>query len=313
MNGHCVADSHVANPEGMHQVIDLLSGQGCTAAARSLLQGLPLRVVLTRPAQRQQSLEQKLQEQGWDVLSLPALQLASLDVEITQEFLPVHYDWVMFVSRTAWHLYYSQLDKPWPSNTGIAVVGASTARAILDDLESQDALPQLMMPAAGVSQDSEGLWASLSEHVTAKSRVLIVAGKDGRQWLEHAIKGKGAEVKVLHLYERRVNPVSEAARQTLLQWSSDGMHAGIWLMTSPHGIAALQSSLNDAGLLKVVCPAAFVLTHPRLVCKAVELAQAMAVKAVNQPVFLTDPQEDALWQAFMILRQTMLGQDNTDC
>lgn len=294
------------------------SGESSRVSSDFPLKLPALRAVLTRPADRQMALAQRLHAQGWDVLSLPALELvATGDSTLNVQFRPEQFDWIMFVSRTAWRLYRASTGVCWPASTRIAVVGQGTAQAIAEDFAagllrpgsgedvSQPSCqtPEILTPEKNDSQDSEGLWRRLEPRLSDCSRVLIVAGRQGRTWLRDKIRAYGAQCEVMECYQRIVAPVSAKAEWTLRQWSRTNELAsgGVWLFTSQHGVQASTQALKMAGLLHLVYPAAVLVTHERLVQPAVQwLGHTRAPE--NTPVWICQPDDDSLEQGFEQIR-----------
>lgn len=277
-----------------------------------------LRAVLTRPASRQADLCEHLTATGWEVLCLPALELVPLEVVSVQpEYHPSRFDWIVFVSRTAWQVYASGLGGAWSSHTGIAAVGQGTAGVVRRDfLEDrmridhghnyENGLPDMVTPVAGDSQDSEGLWRALEPRIKTQSRVLVVAGRDGRTWLRDQISQSGHACEVLEVYERRVAPIDVSCADRLRQWHQDGRAgcAGAWLFTSAHGIRAITQTLHSLDILSTLWPDGVVVTHPRLVAPARRwLEQTRAGPEV--PVLVCEPEIHHLVWVFDQWRQNI--------
>lgn len=381
-----------ANPSvscaGAPVALDELGSVLAPAASGSGVGPCTLRAVLTRPADRQHALKQHLQSEGWDVMSLPALNLvptgfakdasdasdasgSSGSSDSPQDVLrwqPAQFDWVMFVSRAAWQFYRGQIGPHWPASTGIAVVGKGTARIIAQDFEDGSvrpesepefegesrfckdsghasrtpafASPHMLMPEPNDTQDSEGLWRQLASHLRPDSRVLIVAGDEGRPWMRDHIRAHGAHCEVLTCYRRVAAPIDAETAATLEQWVADrpiqdstsksGHHfkhdfahndserlpsGGVWLFTSRHSIKANRQALNEAGLLGRIRPAGFVVTHERLI-EPVRLwlkdTGASPDMAHNTPVWVSHPDDDSLQATFARVRAHLLKMCTTD-
>lgn len=264
----------------------------------SSMQGLPLRAVLTRPQDRQTDLVNHLQACGWETLCVPALELCPLDGQsLMPQELPQAHDWVMFVSRTAWQTYWGLAGKRWSPGTRIAVVGIATAQAIRRDLGAIDI--EILTPMPPGRQDSEALWGLLKPRLEQGARVLIVAGKEGRTWLLEQLLAADVQARMLEVYERHPATLDQQAIHVLDRWSAQHHpgHCGVWLMTSHHGIQALQETLSREGLLQNLSPAAVIVTHHRLESRArLFLDQGSAVK--DAPVLVTGPDSDSIMQAF---------------
>ncbi|MFY9348508.1 MAG: uroporphyrinogen-III synthase, partial [Orrella sp.] len=135
------------------------------------------RVVLTRPAPRQVALKQALEAFGIEVLALPALEIVALDKAVRLPE-PCEFDVAIFVSRTAWQVYWQALRAQdpgfvWPAECQIASVGDSTAQAIEQDIRGalfSDGFA-VITPATDTMQDSESLWLTLRDQLRPGAKV----------------------------------------------------------------------------------------------------------------------------------------------
>lgn len=278
-------------------VVQSAPGSGSMSLA-PWMHGLPLRAVLTRPQDRQTELVNHLQACGWETLCVPALELCSLDGQhLMPQDLPQAHDWVMFVSRTAWQTYWGLAGKRWSPDTRIAVVGIATAQAIRRDLGAINI--EILTPLPPGQQDSEALWGLLKPRLAPGARVLIVAGKEGRTWLLEQLLAASVQARILEVYARRPAALDQQSIHVLNRWSSQlhPGHCGVWLMTSHHGIQALQETLSRQSLLENFSPAAVIVTHHRLESRArLFLGQSSAMK--DAPVLVTGPDAGSIMQAF---------------
>lgn len=269
------------------------------------LRGLPLRAVLTRPQARQSDLAHHLQSSGWETLCIPALELAPLTgQQLTSMDLPQAHDWIMFVSRTAWQMYWHLAGRRWSPATRIAVVGVATAQAIRRDLGSAET--EILTPVPPGRQDSEALWELLRPRLHPSASVLIVAGRDGRTWLRDKLRDQGVGARVLAVYERHPARLDGDVVDSLNNWfrQSPPGHGGVWLMTSQHGIQALQQTLSQQGLLKRLSPAAVLVTHPRLESGARGFLDQSGAPE-NTPVLIAAPDPESLMRAFDMIKSAM--------
>lgn len=272
-------------------------------AALASMKDCPMRAVLTRPEARQAGLKAYLEGTGWQVLSMPALELVALSQhKLPPENRPEHFDWVMFVSRTAWQVYSEMLGQTvvWPAAVGIAVVGQSTQQVIREQLDSQ---VEILAPVSTDSQDSESLWLQLRPRLKPGARVLIVAGREGRRWLLDQLTGHGIDARLLEVYERRPAGMSAETQHELRSWVdlASPCTTGVWLLTSRHGIESVCASLVHHGLLGLISPAAVIVTHNRLVSHARSwLAKTRA--AADCPVLVCSPDQVSLQYAFDQIR-----------
>lgn len=285
------------------------------------------RVVLTRPAPRQQALIAQLQRAGCEVLSLPALTITPIPPNashVTERcaatdsnligpltgqsevapWAPSRFDALVFVSRGAWQSYWrSYLQGCWPDSqttattrtaantTGhapiIACVGRATAKQIAHDLDWPLSAVTYPTEAMGLSSDSEGLWTLLQPKLghsqtssgqvngqtgcdrnqSAATRVLIVRGQVGRDWLADTLSAHGAAVTCLSVYRREMAMWTPAQRQTLEHWAASHQNTGVWLITSAEGLDAIARQFDQHGLTGKpgLQPQAVLVIHDRLV------------------------------------------------
>ena len=258
-------------------------------------------VVLTRPLERAQPLARRLTDAGFEVLLLPALSIVpighaqsiaksittprpspTIDPTSTEPCTAAdQFDVVVFVSRAAWQYYDSGLQvsaqtsresscRVWPANTLLACVGQSTAQCMAQDLGCS--LADIVFPDEHQSQDSEALLTLLTPRLVPGSRVLLVRGETGRDWLADQLRARGVLVTCLAVYRRQAVPWRADQIDTLRQWSglahvpANRPAAGVWLVTSAEGLAAIETQFETLGWFDYVamCPEAVVVIHPRL-------------------------------------------------
>jgi uroporphyrinogen-III synthase len=117
------------------------------------------------------------------------------------------FDLVVFVSPSAVARFFAVRPDPWPTGPAAAVVGAGSARALRDH-----GVADPVEPATGAG--AEALLDCPELAALAGQRVLLVAGRGGRELLGDTLRSRGAQVTRLALY-RRVPP---ADPRPLLQW-----------------------------------------------------------------------------------------------
>ena len=153
------------------------------------------------------------------------------------------YDAVVFVSRAAWQYYNAQtrnaqtavhdagepalgkhMLRAWPAETMVACVGQATAQCIAQDLGCS--LSDIVFPDDQQNQDSEALLTLLAPRLSAASRVLLVRGQTGRDWLADQLRARGVSVTCLPVYRREPQPWRADQIDTLCQWAGLGDRAG---------------------------------------------------------------------------------------
>jgi len=225
------------------------------------------RVVLTRPAPRQVALKQALEALGIDVLALPALEIVALEA-VGRLPQPHEFDVAVFVSRTAWQIYWQTLRAQdpgfeWPVECQLASVGTSTAQAIEQDLKQVfDGVFHVLTPAIDTPQDSESLWLKLRAALRPGAKVLLVRGEEGRDWLAQTLQAHGFDTLIHENYRREPAQWSKSDVDTLRHWQTSES-LGTWLVTSAQGLSAIQAqwAMHDMGPAR---PQSAVVIHPRL-------------------------------------------------
>lgn len=163
-------------------------------------------VLVTRPEDQADSLCSLLEQEGCSSVRFPVIAIEALQGTGGLVFLAkaVDYDWVIFVSANA--VRYSLASLLGLQNrlleNKIAAVGLATTEAI----ESLG-LRVDIVPDSGFN--SEALLAALSQQHVSGSRLLIVRGQGGREWLADRLRFLGAEVDYWEVYRRIKPPISQ--------------------------------------------------------------------------------------------------------
>jgi len=250
------------------------------------------RVVLTRPAERQEALQKALSARGFEVLSLPALSIEPS--AIGQPPSPEAFDWMVFVSRAAWQHYWYVLRKQrphfvWPASCRLVAVGAMTAQYIKQSLYSATGqVVSVLSSPPDDKQDSESLWQIWQPALTSGARVLIVRGQDGRNWLLTALREQGYRPEIFEAYRRAPIAWPRESVATLKAWAEQA-RLGVWLITSSEGLLAIEAQWA-ALQWDPWRPNGAVVIHPRL---------ASPVKAWlgQAPVVVTKPDDEEIIEA----------------
>jgi len=158
------------------------------------------RIVVTRAAQQSQSLVDKLEELGADVIEMPATRIARLDLAPLRHAIAEldQYQWLIFTSQNAVSIFWEQLlgggrDARALAGLAVAAVGPATAGALLERGITVDVVPERFV--------AEGLLEKLSDRDdVANSRVLYVTADGSREVLPEGLESLGASVELIHAY-----------------------------------------------------------------------------------------------------------------
>ncbi len=215
-------------------------------------------VILTRATGQVGALAAALGAQGHEVLLFPALEVGPLsDAEPLRAMLGrlESFGLAIFVSPNAIEATFAQLDRPWPEEVALAVMGpgslaALAARGIAtpgyriftpSDEEGEEGYARY---------DSESLYGELERSSATGGPILIFKGNGGRTWLAEALLAAGAAVTTVQCYERSRGRPDTAARAKLSAWiaerrvvqlvvsSSEGLHNLVGLVEEVAGPGA---------------------------------------------------------------------------
>ena len=227
------------------------------------------RVVLTQPAPRVGPLARALRERGHRVLELPARRLVPLDIAAGwARDLAAARDWVVFVSPGAVEMALAALDRPWPAEVGIAVVGPGSALALSRHPRIHPAV-RIVRPAEAPF-DAEALLRVPPFDAPGGLRILVVRGDVGRDdWLE-ALRRRGAQVEVCALYRSEPAEVAPQARATLARWAFE-RGTVVFAFTAVEAAGHVEALLGDPGDLAWARSQPALAQHPRIARALAEL------------------------------------------
>ena len=182
-------------------------------------------VLLTRPADQNQSLFDLLAHLDYQPISFPALSIsAAADPTGLDQALAEleRFALVVFVSPNAIELALQRLRRSWPEVVPIAVMGPGS-RARLAERGIAAPQYQVILPAEADGRfDSEALFKALDIDRLVGQRCLIVRGNGGRNWLFDALKSKQIDVVSVAAYQRSVGqPEAPALQQVELLVEAD--------------------------------------------------------------------------------------------
>lgn len=162
------------------------------------LQGLS--ILVTRPEAQAEHLIELIDQAKGRPMRFPALDIqACADPELARAELNwlMEADLAIFVSGNAVRYAFPLMPDDLSVSLKIAAIGKATADA-LDEI----GLPPDYLPKQ--SFDSEGLLALPQLQQMQGKRVLIVRGNGGRELLRDTLSERGAEVRVVEVYQRHI-------------------------------------------------------------------------------------------------------------
>ena len=206
------------------------------------LQGLG--VVLTRPAHQAESLAQRLEAEGANVVRFPVLEIQDLKSKESARSLIRElsdFSWAIFVSANAVERGVKLVGsaEEFPRGLKFAAVGSSSARA----LKGLGVSPVLHPTKDLGSEALLAMPALRSEEIRGK-RILIFRGEGGRGLLGNVLRERGARVDYAEVY-RRVKSKKLNAEQ-LLRIGRKG-EVDVCVVTSGDGLRFLYSLVGESG------------------------------------------------------------------
>lgn len=199
-----------------------------------------LQVIVTRPQAQALPWVDALRAQGFAAHALPLI-----DIEPVRDPKSLRVAWrqlaqyplIMFVSANAVQHFFAQQpdDVDWPLSSLAASTGPGTTAA-LQQCGLRGAM--IVEPLPGAGYDSEALWSRLSHRHWDGTKVLIVRGEEGREWLSDQFKAAGAEVTMLAAYRRQAPNHNAASKALLAAAVADPAHY-VWFFTSSEAVGHL--------------------------------------------------------------------------
>ena len=236
----------------------------------------PARVLVTRPAGQAGPWVERLRERGVLAEALPLIEIAP-----AADASSLGSSWaglatcrlVVFVSANAvLHFFAARpAELDWPDCVEAGAPGSGTAEALR---EAGVPATAIVAPAADAAQfDSESLWARLQARDWRGTRVLVVRGDGGRDWLADRLTDAGAQVDTVSAYRRLAPDFTGAARDRLDAAIADG--DAVWLFSSSEAIANLEQAAGPGRFRD----ARAVATHPRIAARARSCGFRVVVEA----------------------------------
>lgn len=198
------------------------------------------RIVVTRATDQAPALSGRLRELGAEVMEVPAVRIARLDLDPLRSALEMlaEYDWIVFTSRNGVSLFWEQLlssgrDARSLAGIRIAAVGAATAGALLEHGIAVDVIPEKFV--------AEGLIEALGYRGDMTgARVLHVGAEGARDVLRAGLEELGAAVTLLPVY--RSVPQPEGAEN--LRAALEHGEVDLVTLTSASAVAGLVDAVG---------------------------------------------------------------------
>ena len=158
-------------------------------------------VAVTRARPQASALAARLRELGAVVVEAPVIRTQPLDADLPEL---AGYDLVCVTSPNGAQALFDRLDAAGLdaralAGATVAAIGPGTARALADHGIRADVVPSRAV--------AEGLVEALAG--IEVDRALVVRGREGRDVLADALRGRGAEVDLLLLYETVAEPLDD--------------------------------------------------------------------------------------------------------
>jgi uroporphyrinogen III methyltransferase/synthase len=159
------------------------------------------RVVVTRATQQASGLTEKLRDLGAEVIEMPAMQIARLDLSPLRDAIAAlgDYQWLVFTSRNAVAIFWEQLlasgrDARALAGLKVSAVGPATAGALLEHGITVDTIPERFVAEALLE-------IMRARDDVAGANVLYVTAEGARDVLPAGLRDVGANVELIHAYE----------------------------------------------------------------------------------------------------------------
>ncbi len=175
------------------------------------------RVAVTRARAQASGLAAKLQELGADVVETPAIRIEPrpIEGEVAGAIDKLDdYSLVCFTSTNGVRLFLAALSARGMealalTGTTVAAIGPGTAAELARQGVHADVVPERSV--------AEALVEALADTPVEGRSVLVARGGEGRDVLPEALRGRGAEVDVVALYDTVVEPLSDEQRAALAE------------------------------------------------------------------------------------------------
>jgi len=156
-----------------------------------------MKILLTRPQGRNQSMIEALNEKGVSHIVTPLLNVQATDIGLHQSSIEQfnQADIVIFISTNAVKFASQALNQQFPDSAQFYAVGNATSQALL-------ALGITSHKAPQECQQTEGLLTLEQLQNISNKKIVIVRGVGGREALAEALTSRGAIVNYWEAYQR---------------------------------------------------------------------------------------------------------------
>ncbi|MCV6623050.1 MAG: uroporphyrinogen-III synthase [Cellvibrionaceae bacterium] len=218
-----------------------------------------LNVLLCRPEQASNSLQDKIIAAGGQCLHIPCMEIAQLEeaaaiAAIKSRVMDLdQYAFVIFISQNAVKYAEPWIDQYWPQlpmGQRYLAIGAATAAAAR-------AMAFTELSSAEGAMDSEALLELEQLQDLSDKKILIFRGKGGREQLAQTLGRRGAKVDYCELYSR-IRPAMLSAALAGSQFS-ELSGRNVILVHSGESLENLHHGIEEAGLgawlsYPLICP-----------------------------------------------------------
>lgn len=157
--------------------------------------------------------------------------------------------------------------REWPERITLATVGEGTARAIRAAWGPQ---VKVLYPAGSAETSGSEALFELIQKRGAPSKVLILRGQTGREWLPEKLRAMGSDVQVLCAYVRV--PLELSARQVKALGAAMRGPSPILYVTSSDAVDAVMHAVRPIeGAQRWLAEGCAVTIHPRVAARLAEV------------------------------------------
>lgn len=176
----------------------------------------PKKIVVTRSRSQSGSLLKKLSDIGLDIVSLPTIQIQTLDGNIKQLHESIEtldtYDWVIFTSVNGVETFLKEItDTTVLDQVQIAAIGSGTKEALKVKGIKTDLVP--------VNYLAEGLVDVFPEYQKG-GKILFPRGEKGRNILPKTLRELGWQVDLIPIYRTTIPTNFDAFDNQVIQADS---------------------------------------------------------------------------------------------